>query len=209
MRMVVQRARRAEVRVDSQVVARLTRPGLVALVGVTHSDTEAVAAKLADKLWHLRILDPSGYGVPGPDTQHPPQNLAQLSDTQIPSQLSDTQNPPQLSDTQDQPRSSDTRKNQPTPTDQVVDSPPTGNVSAAAVGAPLLIVSQFTLYADTRRGRRPSWSQAAPRDLAEPLVNQVVANLRSAGAEVETGVFGASMEVELVNDGPVTVLLEA
>jgi len=71
------------------------------------------------------------------------------------------------------------------------------------------VVSQFTLYADTRKGRRPSWSAAAPGGVAEPLVDAVVAALRSRGVEVATGVFGADMAVELVNDGPVTVLLEA
>jgi D-tyrosyl-tRNA(Tyr) deacylase len=83
-----------------------------------------------------------------------------------------------------------------------------GERSAADVGAPLLVVSQFTLYADTRRGRRPSWSQAARGDVAEPLVDQVVAELRRLGAEVATGRFGAHMHVELVNDGPVTLILE-
>ena len=81
--------------------------------------------------------------------------------------------------------------------------------SALDAGAPVLVVSQFTLYADTRKGRRPSWSAAAPGAVAEPLVDAVVAALRSRGVEVATGVFGADMAVELVNDGPVTVLLEA
>lgn len=80
--------------------------------------------------------------------------------------------------------------------------------SAADVGAPLLVVSQFTLYADTSKGRRPSWSAAAPGPTAEPLVDAVVATLRQRGADVATGVFGADMQVELVNDGPFTVLLE-
>ena len=81
--------------------------------------------------------------------------------------------------------------------------------SASDVGAPLLVVSQFTLYADTRRGRRPSWAAAAPRDRAEPLVDYFVAALRSRGAHVETGVFGAQMLVELINDGPVTLVIDA
>src|SRR5215211_653432 len=80
--------------------------------------------------------------------------------------------------------------------------------SAAETGAPLLVVSQFTLYADTRKGRRPSWSAAAPGPVAEPLVEAVVAALRERGARVETGVFGARMQVALVNDGPVTILVE-
>jgi D-tyrosyl-tRNA(Tyr) deacylase len=83
-----------------------------------------------------------------------------------------------------------------------------GERSAAEVGAPLLVVSQFTLYADTRKGRRPSWSAAAPGPVAEPLVEAVVATLRERGAQVETGVFGARMQVALVNDGPITILVE-
>ena len=80
--------------------------------------------------------------------------------------------------------------------------------SCATSGAPLLVISQFTLYADTRKGRRPSWSAAAPSAVAEPLVDAVVAALRDRGAHVETGVFGADMAVALVNDGPVTVVLD-
>jgi len=74
--------------------------------------------------------------------------------------------------------------------------------------APIMVVSQFTLYADTTKGRRPSWNAAAPSGVAEPLVDEFVQALRTLGAHVETGVFGADMRVELVNDGPVTVLLE-
>lgn len=89
---------------------------------------------------------------------------------------------------------------------------PTGDdgreLSCADTGAPLLVVSQFTLYGDTRRGRRPSWGAAAPGPVAEPLVEAVVAALRNRGAPVETGRFGASMQVASVNDGPFTVLLE-
>ncbi len=81
--------------------------------------------------------------------------------------------------------------------------------SAADVGAPVLVVSQFTLYADTRKGRRPTWNAAAPGPVAEPLVRAVVEALRQRGLEVATGVFGADMAVELVNDGPVTILLES
>ena len=81
--------------------------------------------------------------------------------------------------------------------------------SAVDVGAPVLVVSPFTLYADTRKGRRPTWNAAAPGPVAEPLVQGLVAALRARGLEVATGVFGAHMAVELVNDGPVTILLEA
>ncbi len=75
--------------------------------------------------------------------------------------------------------------------------------------APVLVVSQFTLYADVRKGRRPSWSAAAPSEVAEPLVEAVVAALRGRGIPVETGTFGAYMAVHLVNDGPVTLVLDA
>ncbi|MBO1753360.1 D-tyrosyl-tRNA(Tyr) deacylase [Actinotalea sp. BY-33] len=81
--------------------------------------------------------------------------------------------------------------------------------SAVDAGAPVLVVSQFTLYADTRKGRRPTWNAAAPGPVAEPLVDAVVADLRARGLRVETGAFGADMAVELVNDGPTTILLEA
>jgi D-tyrosyl-tRNA(Tyr) deacylase len=83
-----------------------------------------------------------------------------------------------------------------------------GEASAADIAAPILVVSQFTLYADTRKGRRPSWNAAAPGPVAEPLVDRFCAALRELGAHVETGAFGADMLVELVNDGPVTLLLE-
>jgi D-tyrosyl-tRNA(Tyr) deacylase len=80
--------------------------------------------------------------------------------------------------------------------------------SCAETGAPLLVVSQFTLYGDTRKGRRPSWTAAARGDVAEPLADAVVAELRGRGATVSTGQFGAMMAVESVNDGPFTVLVE-
>jgi D-tyrosyl-tRNA(Tyr) deacylase len=81
--------------------------------------------------------------------------------------------------------------------------------SAVDVDAPVLVVSQFTLYGDARKGRRPTWNAAAPGPVAEPLVEAVVAALRARGLTVSTGVFGADMAVELVNDGPVTLLLES
>lgn len=142
MRVLVQRVSAATVRVSGEVVGAINpaSQGLLALVGVTHSDAAHTAHRMAEKLWQLRILD--------------------------------------------------------------------GQRSAAEVGAPVLVVSQFTLYADTAKGRRPSWNNAAPAALAEPLVGAFVAALRGLGAEVATGVFGAQMEVALVNDGPVTVLLE-
>jgi D-tyrosyl-tRNA(Tyr) deacylase len=83
-----------------------------------------------------------------------------------------------------------------------------GERSSAEAGAPLLVVSQFTLYGETRKGRRPSWSAAAAPERAGPLVDAVVEALRGRGATVATGVFGAMMAVESVNDGPFTVLVE-
>lgn len=80
--------------------------------------------------------------------------------------------------------------------------------SCSDLGAPLLVISQFTLYGDARKGRRPTWNAAAPRPVAEPLVDEVVAQLRALGAEVATGRFGAPMKVALTNDGPFTVLVE-
>ncbi|MFD1506386.1 D-tyrosyl-tRNA(Tyr) deacylase [Georgenia yuyongxinii] len=140
MRAVLQRATRAAVRVDGEVVGELTRPGLVALVGVTHEDGPDQVARLARKIAELRIL----------------------------------------------------REER----------------SVLDAAAPVLVISQFTLYADVRKGRRPTWNKAAPGSVAEPLVDAVVDALRGQGVEVATGRFGADMAVELVNDGPVTVLLE-
>jgi D-tyrosyl-tRNA(Tyr) deacylase len=147
MRAVVQRVRSASVSVDGTVVGAIepvgqgpAGQGLLVLVGVTHDDDGDGAAKLARKVWGLRILG-------------------------------------------------DER-------------------SASDVGAPILVVSQFTLYADTAKGRRPSWGAAAPGPVSEPLVAEFVAALRDLGAQVETGVFGADMQVSLVNDGPVTLILD-
>lgn len=82
------------------------------------------------------------------------------------------------------------------------------NVAAADVGAPILVISQFTLYADMSRGRRPSWAPAAPPAVAAPLIDALIDELRALGAEVVTGRFGAHMDVEIVNDGPVTIVVE-
>lgn len=84
-----------------------------------------------------------------------------------------------------------------------------GEKSCADTGAPLLVVSQFTLYGETTKGRRPTWQAAAPRDVAEPLVTAFADALRSLGASVQTGIFGADMALALVNDGPVTLILQA
>jgi len=141
MRLVVQRCATAEVRVSGEVVGAIGRTGLVILVGVTHDDAQATAARMAEKVWRLRIFE--------------------------------------------------------------------GEQSADQLAAPMLVVSQFTLYADTRKGRRPSWNAAAPRAVSEPLVSSFVEALRALGAEVATGVFGADMQVSLVNDGPVTLILDS
>lgn len=84
-----------------------------------------------------------------------------------------------------------------------------GEKSCVDLSAPVLAVSQFTLYADVRKGRRPSWSAAAPGNVSEPLFDQFVEYLREAGLSVGTGVFGAYMEVELINDGPVTIIVDS
>jgi len=146
MRILVQRVTSARVTVARELGADTVgeiRPdgqGLVALVGVTHSDDVVKARRLAEKLWTLRILD--------------------------------------------------------------------GEMSASDVDAPILVVSQFTLYGNTAKGRRPTWNAAARGAVAEPLVDAFATALTALGARVETGIFGADMQVELVNDGPVTVLLE-
>ena len=140
MRAVVQRASRASVTVDGEVVASFARQGLVVLVGVTHDDGPSHVEAMARKIAELRILD--------------------------------------------------------------------GEQSVSDAGAPVILVSQFTLYGDTRKGRRPTWNAAAPGPVAEPLVDAVVAALRGRGLEVGTGVFGTHMDLELVNDGPMTLVIE-
>ena len=140
MRAVVQRVLSASVTVDGAVVASLPSPGLLAYVGVTHSDGPGEVAWLARKLWDLRLLR-------------------------------------------------DER-------------------SASDAGAPILVVSQFTLYGDARKGRRPTWQAAAPAPVSEPLYEDVCAELERLGAHVERGVFGADMRVESLNDGPITLVLD-
>jgi D-tyrosyl-tRNA(Tyr) deacylase len=137
---VVQRVLSASVTVGGSVTGRIDEPGLLAYVGITHSDGDAEVAWLARKLWELRLLR---------DEQ-----------------------------------------------------------SASDLGAPILVVSQFTLYGDARKGRRPTWQAAAPGPVSEPVYEALCAELERLGARVERGVFGADMRVESVNDGPVTVLLE-
>lgn len=141
MRGVVQVADGAHVEVDGEVVGGFDGHGLVVLLGVTHSDDEATAVKVAEKIAHLRILP--------------------------------------------------------------------GEQSALQTGAPILLISQFTLYGDVRKGRRPGWTQAAPGPVSEPLYEEVGGVLRGLGLEVSTGVFGAHMRVGLVNDGPFTLLIDS
>jgi D-tyrosyl-tRNA(Tyr) deacylase len=140
VRAVVQRVSQASVTIGGRVVGAVSEPGLLVLVGITHEDTPEMAAKLAAKLWGLRILE--------------------------------------------------------------------GEKSCSDTAAPLLVISQFTLYGDTRKGRRPTWQAAAPGPVAEPLIDAVISSLRALGAHVETGIFGADMKVSLINDGPVTVIVE-
>ncbi|GGQ28306.1 D-aminoacyl-tRNA deacylase [Streptomyces virginiae] len=83
-----------------------------------------------------------------------------------------------------------------------------GEKSCSDNGAPLLVISQFTLYGDARKGRRPTWNAAAPGPVAEPLVDEVVAQLRALGATVATGRFGADMRVSLTNHGPFTIVVD-
>jgi D-aminoacyl-tRNA deacylase len=141
MRAVVQRVLQASVAVDGKVVGAIDEPGLVVLLGVTHSDGPREVAWTARKIWDLRIM----------------------------------------------------REER----------------SASDLGAPVLVVSQFTLYGDARKGRRPTWNAAAPGPVSEPVYDEVCAELERLGARVERGSFGADMQVSLVNDGPVTLLLES
>ena len=140
MRAVVQRVSHARVTVDRKVVGEISKPGLLVLLGVTHTDTAADAAALARKIWQLRIM----------------------------------------------------REER----------------SASELRAPVLVISQFTLYADTRKGRRPSWSKAAPTKVSEPRYNEFCEALRALGANTSTGIFGAMMDVALVNDGPMTLIVD-
>jgi D-tyrosyl-tRNA(Tyr) deacylase len=144
MRALVQRVTRAAVRVDGETIGEIGA-GLCVLVGVTHDDTPADAARLAAKVRNLRVFDDDAGAM---------------------------------------------------------------NRSLAETGGPALVVSQFTLYGDTRKGRRPSWGAAAPPELAEPLIAAFARELRDLGTPVETGRFRADMAVELVNDGPVTLMIE-
>jgi D-tyrosyl-tRNA(Tyr) deacylase len=141
---VVQRVSSAVVTVDGEEVGRIGA-GLCVLLGATHTDDDSTAAKMADKLWNLRVFD---------------------------------------------------------------DAAGVMNRSASDVGAEVLVVSQFTVYGDTSGGRRPSYVAAARPEIAEPLVDAVVAELRRGGATVATGRFRTEMQVTLTNDGPVTLVID-
>jgi len=157
VRVVVQRARDASVRVGEVVVGSFSGPGLVVLVGVTHTDTPADAAALAARVYGLRIFDHGHLVEAG---------------ARIPEDA--------------------------------------GREVAARDGElPVVAISQFTLYAGTRKGRRPTWDAAAPGPIAEPLFESFVAALRANGAPVSTGRFGADMQVHLTNDGPVTIIMDS
>ncbi len=140
MRAVVQRVTSAAVTVSGEVIGAIEGPGLLVLLGVTHADTDVDAARLAAKIWGLRIMR--------------------------------------------------------------------NGLSASDLSAAVLVISQFTLYGDTRKGRRPSWSAAAPAAVSEPRYEAFCSALRDLGAPVQTGMFGADMQVSLCNDGPVTVWVE-
>jgi D-tyrosyl-tRNA(Tyr) deacylase len=154
MRALVQRADGASVSVHGEVIGEFDGPGLVVLVGVTHSDTPQHAKRLANKVWGARLFDRDRL----PDVCVPPGGPVELS--------------------------------------------------ASDLGLPLLVISQFTLYASTSKGRRPTWDAAAPGPIAQPLVEEFITALRGAGARVETGRFGADMQVRFTNDGPITVMFE-
>lgn len=157
MRIVIQRAAGGQVSVDGQVTGAFTGPGLVILVGVTHDDTPAIASKLADKAYDMRLFDAA----------HADAALACLP-------------------------------------------PGSGKeLSAADLGLPVLVISQFTLYANTRKGRRPTWDAAAPGDVASPIVEAFTEHLRSRGADVQCGIFGADMQVTFTNDGPMTIIVDS
>jgi D-tyrosyl-tRNA(Tyr) deacylase len=154
MRIVIQRAAGAQVSVEGQVTGAFTGPGLVILVGVTHDDTPAIAAKLADKAYDMRLFDAS----------HAQGGLPEGSGKEL---------------------------------------------SAAELGLPVLVISQFTLYANTRKGRRPTWDAAAPGDIASPLVDAFAEQLLARGVDVQRGVFGADMQVTFTNDGPITIIVDS
>jgi D-tyrosyl-tRNA(Tyr) deacylase len=157
MRAIVQRAIDANVSVDHEVVGSFSGPGLVILVGVTHTDSVPSAHKLAEKIYGLRIFDQ--------------EFISQFDQVCVPP---------------GSPR----------------------ELSAGELGLPMLVISQFTLYASTYKGRRPTWDAAAPGEVAEPLVEAVAEKLRQLGTAVSQGKFGADMNVSLTNAGPMTLIID-
>ncbi|WP_102345447.1 D-aminoacyl-tRNA deacylase [Bacillus sp. Marseille-P3661] len=145
MRVVVQRSKQAKVEVNGEITGQIAS-GLVLLVGITHSDTDADIQFTADKICNLRIFE---------------DDLGKM------------------------------------------------NLSLLDVGGEILSVSQFTLYGDCRKGRRPNFMEAAKPEFANELYEKFNEELRSKGVKVETGLFGAMMDVSLTNDGPVTLIIES
>ncbi|MBH5335611.1 D-aminoacyl-tRNA deacylase [Streptomyces pactum] len=200
MRAVVQRVNGASVVVDGETVGEITGQGLCVLVGVTHDDTPDKAARLARKLWTLRILEDRPQYPGHPDGPEHPEGSGNPEGTGEGAKESPAGAPAAEPSAGGNPEG-------PAPEGGA----PTGGGperSCSDLDAPLLVISQFTLYGDARKGRRPTWNAAAPGEIAEPLVDEVVAQLRALGARVETGRFGARMRVSLTNDGPFTVLVE-
>jgi D-tyrosyl-tRNA(Tyr) deacylase len=198
---VVARVSRASVSVGPEVVGALEGPGLLVLLGVHRDDPARVGTAddpvpvMARKVHELRLF--------GPGERSDGRCKGERSDGGSRGERSDGGSRGERSDGGSRGERSDGGTD-----GERSDGETTGERSCAETGAGLLVVSQFTLYGDTRKGRRPSWSAAAPAEDAERLVDAVVATLRDRGATVATGVFGADMAVESVNDGPFTVIVE-
>jgi D-aminoacyl-tRNA deacylase len=145
MRVVLQRVKHGSVTVEAEIVGEI-ESGFVALVGISHTDTQNEVQLLAKKIANLRVFEDEDGKM---------------------------------------------------------------NISSIDIGADILVISQFTLYADTRKGRRPSFIHAAKPDIAEPLLEYFVECLQKEGFQrIEKGVFGATMLVEIHNDGPITIILD-
>lgn len=145
MKVVVQRVKHASVTVEGELISKIEK-GFLLLVGITQTDTEAQAAKIADKVAHLRVFTDENDKM---------------------------------------------------------------NLSLLDIGGEILSISQFTLYADCKKGRRPSFDKAARPEQANPLYEKFNEYLRGYGLHVGTGIFGADMKVDLLNDGPVTIILDS
>lgn len=190
MRAVVQRCDGAAVEVGGERVGGFEGPGLTVLVGVARTDSEQQARKLAAKVWGLRLFEAERYAPSLPLPSLPFEGLRTARQAQDGATGSGTEVSPR---------------------DGMSSGGPSAGpreLSASDLGLPLLVISQFTLYGRTEKGRRPTWEDAAPGPQAQPLVDAVVAELRRLGAGVSVGVFGADMAVRLTNDGPFTVLVD-